>query len=270
MLRRPTRTTPQAALFIALLMIGTGCSDAGPADTAQAETQEDPTADTDQGDGADQQGAGASSTPAESAAGTGASAHYPLEKDLASVGSAPALQPIGDVQLVDDDDLTGEASLEFGPDGGLALDVSELITSDTYTLAFRFYLDSDDSGWLKLVDLDDRRSDRGFYVYDGGLQFHGHTEVHGEAPLGGRPYATVAVRRDADERLSWFVNGEHRADVDDSELDQGVLGSDTLHFFVDDSDADDSGEEASSGRVAWLTVYDQPLGDSSIFELSAG
>ncbi len=87
--------------------------------------------------------------------------------------------------------------------------------------------------------------------------------------LGGGPYATVAVRRDADGQLSWFVNGEHQADVDDSELDQGVLGSDTLHFFVDDTAAEDSGEEQSSGRVAWLTVYDQPLGDSSIFELSA-
>lgn len=267
MLRRPTRTTHQTALFLALLMITAGCSDAAPVDETQAAAEATATTDGSADDGDQEE----QPTSDEPAAGTGASAHYPLEKDLASsVGSAPALQPIGDVELVDDDDLTGEASVEFGPDGGLALDVSELITSDTYTLAFRFYLDSDDPGWLKLVDLDDRHSDRGFYVYDGGLQFHGHTLVAGEAPLGGGPYTTVAVRRDADERLSWFVNGEQQADIDDSELEQGVLGSDTLRFFVDDTDADDSGEEQSSGRLAWLTVYDQPLGDSSIFELSAG
>lgn len=263
---KSVRTTPHAVLFAALLMITAGCSDAGSADTAKDEA----TATPDQNQNEPQSDAETATPDASAAGAVGATAHYPLEKDLAStLESAPALQPVGDAELVVDDDLTGDASVEFAPDGGLALDVSELITSDTYTLAFRFYLDSDDDGWLKLVDLDDRRSDRGFYAYDGGLQYHGHTLVDGDAPLGGGPYATVVVRRDADERLSWFVNGEHQADVDDSELEQGVLGSDTLHLFVDDTAADDSGEEQSSGRIAWLTVYDKPLPDSSIWELSA-
>lgn len=196
-------------------------------------------------------------------------AHYALETDLASsVDGAPSLQPVGDVRLVDDDDPSGEASAEFATDGGLALDVGELITSDTYTLAFRFYLDADNRGWLKLLDLDDRQADRGFYAYKGGLQFYGHALVDGRAPIGGPPYATVVLRRDAAEQLSWFVDGEHHADVDDSERDQGALGSDTLNFFVDDTLPDDSGGEHSSGRMAWLSVYDEALSDEVIAELT--
>lgn len=194
-------------------------------------------------------------------------AHYPLETDLdSSVPDAPSLEPVGDVELVDDD---GSTVAEFAADGGFALDVGDLISSDSYTLAFRFYLDSEDSGWLKLVDMDDRGTDNGFYVFRRGFQFYNHPLVDGDAPIGGPPYATVALRRDADGQMNWFVDGDRKPDIDDSEKAFGALGSSTMYFFLDDTVPDDSGVEQSSGRVAWLSVFDEALSDGAIAELGS-
>lgn len=63
-----------------------------------------------------------------------------------------------------------------------------------------------------------------------------------------------------------FVDGSLAASTPDSEMEVGVSGG-SLRFFLDD-DAQDSGPEESSGRVSWISVFDEPLDDAAIATLS--
>lgn len=201
----------------------------------------------------------------------GAVAHYPLEVDFAStVAGAPPLELLGDVAIVSDADSGGAGAAEFAITGGLRLPVAGLVDDpEVYTIAFRFYLDPTRGQglWSKVIDLHDRKLDEGLYVIDGAKYlFYGHGDSAGLAPLPGPPYASVALRRDADGTLSWFSNGRFARDVDDSEDRLGVI-EDALLFFVDDLHAD-SGPEHNSGRVAWITVFGEALSDEAMTALT--
>lgn len=206
--------------------------------------------------------------PAALVAPPGAVAHYPLETDLEStVDGAPALRPIRDVELVPDDDTSGASAAAFAIDGGFVLDVGDLIGPEEYTIAFRAYFDRALRAFFKLVDFGDRKGDEGFYVHGEGLVFYGlQADTGGTAPIGGPPFATIVLRRDASGTINWFVEGQLAGEADDSEAGFGVVG-DRLFFFVDDQ-FDDSGPEHAPGRVAWITLFDEALDNEQIATLT--
>ncbi|MDX1621500.1 MAG: hypothetical protein R3320_10945, partial [Nitriliruptorales bacterium] len=146
----------------------------------------------------------------------GAVAHYPLEDGFDSViEGAPALESIGDVELVADEAAGGSAP-DVALDEGFRVETAGLLDPEVYTIVFRFHLDTSLNSfqYRKLIDFtdlahpdDDPNSDFGFYAQRNQFTFYGVIGNAGTAPAGGPPYTTVALRRAEDGTLALFQEG---------------------------------------------------------------
>jgi OOP family OmpA-OmpF porin len=131
---------------------------------------------------------------------------------------------------------------------------------ETYTIELYFVFDNL-SSWKRVIDWKNRTTDKGAYVYNGQLNFYNYV-YSGEAPVLAGEYTYYIVTRDgASKALKIFTDAKIEIEFNDID-NEGVLSADNvLNFFHDDLMVPN---EASSGAVAMLNIYDYALDTNTI------
>ncbi len=130
--------------------------------------------------------------------------------------------------------------------------------SFTIEIYFKFdYLDS----WKRVVDFKNRKSDNGCYIYEGKLNFY-MAAIGDRAPVRVKEYTHYVVSRNVKtKQMKMYVDGQSKIEFTDK-LNEGLLDEEgVLNFFFDDLIVKD---EASSGAVALIKIYDYLVEPSSI------
>ncbi len=182
---------------------------------------------------------------------------------LSSVGSPPALQPIGSPgNVVENVDGVPRLVLGFDAGEGCRIPGAGAVVGEAYTITILFRFD-DTSGWRRLLDFKDRSTDFGLYSYFGNLNFYPFVTGVGGAIAEGE-YVQVTLTRSAQGDVRGYVNGNPEIEFLDSGDDAVLSAENVLTFFQDDVVV--SGEH-SSGAVARIRIWDSPLPPAAVATL---
>ena len=162
----------------------------------------------------------------------------------------------------------------FDQNSGLRFDnaAANNFIDDNYTIEFYFQFQNM-TGWRRLVDFKNRKSDTGPYAFNNRIQFF-PTVTSGTFPLNPSIYSHLVLTRQtstsggsacvapADSAtFNMYVDGLLRATFNDN-TDLAVLDVDqVLQFFVDDLVFPN---EASAGSIALLRLYNYVLVPSDV------
>jgi outer membrane protein assembly factor BamB len=209
--------------------------------------------------------------------GNGVTADYQFQNTFSSsVGSAPAVEPIGTVTCTTQfptETVDGKSRPVFCfPQGeGLLLrPATPTVTRTVYTTAvlFRF---ATVSGYRRVFDVTMGTSDTGLYVRDGRLSFFPVSEG-ASASIAANDYVQVVLTRDSAKNVTGYVNGVQQFRFADTS-DYGVVlfdpetGTDALRWFADNTSGGGTGEE-SGGAVARIRLWDRALSAKEVSNLS--
>lgn len=138
---------------------------------------------------------------------------------------------------------------------GLSLDISSLLPqNNVYSVQIVFKFTERQNAWRRILDVDDRTSDNGFYVDPGNrLDIY---PVAGGATFTNDVYHDVVLSNDKGS-VTFFLDGGTQATVvtDVMNLDQS---NGKLNFFLDNLQAGGQ-NEYSSGSVALIRVFSEAL-----------
>lgn len=130
----------------------------------------------------------------------------------------------------------------------------------TYSIELYFVFDILD-GWKRVIDWKNRTSDYGAYVFNGELNFYPY-EYSGTAPVVAGEYTYYVVTRDGlTKNLTIYTDAKVEIHFTDAYNDGVIDTAHVLNFFIDDLATPD---EASSGAVALLNLYNYVLDSTSI------
>ena len=194
--------------------------------------------------------------------------YYNFENSLNEVnGLSPALTILGEqgsfvLDTLSEVNQNTKIVYRFAENSGLQFNNTAAgnFLGDNYTIEIYFVFD-ELSSWKRVVDWKNRKTDWGAYVYYGELNFY-NILYSEEAPVIAGEYTYYVITRtaatgqvliytDADVKIDFIDSGGH-ALIDED----GVL-----NFFHDDLVVPN---EASSGAVAMIKLYDYPLTDTEI------
>jgi hypothetical protein len=157
-------------------------------------------------------------------------------------------------------DGTSRQVLAFPKGGGVALPTAGLVDPASHSIVMTFRL-AEVSGFRRLLDFSDGRSDNGLYDRDGRVVLYlGDDTVVSPAVVLGTSYVQVALTSEAtlggSQWTAAYVNG---APVIAGATAQDFgLGAGGLRFFKDNVSGGASGEQ-SAGALACALVYDGAL-----------
>lgn len=198
--------------------------------------------------------------PAEQVAG------YAFDRDLSSdLEGAPTLADVqaegGEPNQFVSDEEEGTV-LQFAAGNGLHMAWEPgFVPQDHYSVAMRVLID-DITGYVRLLDFSERESDNGLYVLNGRLVFYGLTSGHDTAVTAGT-WHTIVLTRASTGHVRGYIDGQEVLSILD-EAQESLLANDSMLLFQDDLQV---ANEHSSGRIAWLQVFDGPLTASQIAAL---
>ncbi|NVO21117.1 MAG: T9SS type A sorting domain-containing protein [Bacteroidetes bacterium] len=130
----------------------------------------------------------------------------------------------------------------------------------SYTIELYFVFDNLTS-WKRVVDWKNRKTDWGAYVYDGKLNFY-NLVTSAEAPVAEGEYTYYVITRDSTtNNVVIYTDAEAKVGFTDTYGDALIDGDGMLNFFYDDLVVPN---EASSGAVATLKLYNHPLDSAAI------
>jgi hypothetical protein len=190
---------------------------------------------------------------------------YNFENNLQEANSqGPELTILGTEGVFVEDTLLEIGSekkwvYRFEQNSGLQFDNASFF-QESYTIEVYFVFDHLDS-WKRVVDWKNRKSDRGAYVYWGELNFYPFV-YSDEAPVVEGEYTYYVITRDASTgEVLLYADGENEIEFVDGSGDALVDEDNVLNFFHDDLVV---ANEASSGAVAMLRLYDYALDSNAI------
>jgi hypothetical protein len=180
------------------------------------------------------------------------------------VGNAPDLVQAGrNASAFVFDASIGRPVLSFSRHGGLALTpATRVVDLETYTIELLFRFDRV-QGYRKIVDFRDGSDDRGLYVRDGCLTFF-PVELPSRTEIEHNAYVHIVLTRNTEERVVGYVDAARQfAFIDQDGLAE--IATDTLRFFVDDSE---TRQEYSEGAVTQIRLHDRSLTASEVAALA--
>jgi hypothetical protein len=131
---------------------------------------------------------------------------------------------------------------------------------ETYSIELYFVFD-ELSSWKRVVDWKNRKSDHGAYVFNGQLNFYPYL-YSTEAPVVAGEYTYYVITRDsATKNVLIYTDAEVKINFTDNSNDAVIDQDGVLNFFYDDLSVQN---EASSGAVAMLRLYDYALDSTAI------
>lgn len=153
---------------------------------------------------------------------------------------------------------------DFPMGSGFELELGPLLPRDSYSVALLFSL-SATQGYAKLMDIDNRRTDRGLYVQGNDLNAYPLAQGATDAILPD-VLRQVTVTRGADNLYVGYVDGVEQFRFDDSALQTVISDERRLAFFRDDNAT--SGEDRA-GRVVRIRLFDRALSGAEVLALEA-
>lgn len=203
-------------------------------------------------------------------------ATYEFTNTLApdSGSSAPSLTPVDplaqNAYLVESDvfgksDTVYRFSGTSSDNAGLSLNTTNLVMANSYSVEMVFSLDLA-SGWRRVIDVQDRQVDSGFYV-----DLDNHLTIFptsGSGPNSFAPgYHHVIMTVASDGTVKGYIDGLSDLTVNTTLMNLSNSASNTMNFFLDNVAGRAQGEY-SSGKIAQLRLYDGVLTDEEALTLS--
>jgi hypothetical protein len=180
----------------------------------------------------------------------------------------------GGSSLIDGGGTRNATGYSFGANQGLTL--SNSINPSNYSILIDFSFanalsNPTFSGYSKIVDFKDRTSDNGLYSLNGKLNFYvDGTDYNGATPIADNAPLKLALTREASGQTTAYLNGVQQFSFLDSGSDSLFFppASSIINFFNDDSVT--NFDEASSGLVSRIAIYDGALSAADASALTAG
>lgn len=201
-------------------------------------------------------------------------AEYAFGNSLASsVAGAPSLvavDPLGVSGFATDTVLGSSRTVwQFGgtsdnaSQGGLSLDIASLLPrNNLYSVQIVFKFTENENRWRRIVDVDDRQSDNGFYVDpQNRLDIF---PVAGGAAFSNDVYHDVVLSNDRGS-VTFFLDGGTQATVNTTVMDL-TDSNGRMNFFLDNVVAGGQ-HEYSSGSVALIRIFDTALVPADVVTL---
>lgn len=147
--------------------------------------------------------------------------------------------------------------------GGLSLDISSLLPQNNlYSVQIVFKFTENENRWRRILDVDDRQSDNGFYVDPNNrLDIY---PVAGGAAFSNDVYHDVVLSNDRGS-VTFFLDGGTQATVNTTVMNLDDSNG-RLNFFLDNVVAGGQ-HEYSSGSVALIRVFDTALVPADVVTL---
>lgn len=199
-------------------------------------------------------------------------AQYDFDGTLASsVPGAPALvsvDPLGKNGFVLDN-VNGQTQKVFAWVGnaypvaqqaGLSLDTTGLVSSNSYSVEMIFKLTQRDSAWRRLIDVENRQSDDGFYV-DPGNNLAVFPIISSVTPFRNGVYEHVVLTVDRGV-ITASLNGVLQFSGNSTLMNIANPGK-LMNFFLDNTVGGGQGE-FSNGSIALLRLYSGALSSPSV------
>lgn len=206
-------------------------------------------------------------------------AYYGFNNTLAaSVGGAPALASVdpasgngyGSATVFGNNrtvfNFTG-TNVPASEQGGLSLDTTGLVSSSNYSVVMVVRFDGRDNEWRRLIDVQNRQSDQGFYV-----DFDNSLDVYPDFLGAPGSFATgvfqQVVMTNGGGFVSAYLNGGLVFSVSSSVMDIANLDNpgNAMNFFLDNN-AGSFQDEWSTGSVANIRLYDGVLSQGEVDKL---
>ena len=192
-----------------------------------------------------------------------------------SVGGAPSLtsvDPLGQNGFVTDT-VDGQTRQVFHWSGnatppsqqaGLSLDTSGLVAGNNYSVRMVFDMTDRSGAWRRVLDVQNRGSDDGFYVDPGNvLDVY---PVTGAGPTFNNNTYEDVVLTDGGGIVSAYLNGSLAFSQATSVMDISNPGN-LMNFFLDNTAGSGIGE-FSNGNVAYIGLYSGVLDASTVQALN--
>jgi hypothetical protein len=200
-------------------------------------------------------------------------AGYQLQGNRASqVAGAPDLTDIGPGNRFATEQVDGTARqvLAFPKGGGVALRTAGLVDPASHSIVMTFRL-AEVSGFRRLLDFSDGRSDNGLYDLDGRVVLYlGGDTAASPAGVLGTSYVQVALTSEAtlggSQWTAAYVNGTPV--VAGTTAQDFGLGAGGLRFFKDNDSGGARGEQ-SAGALSCALVYDGALTPGEVAQQAA-
>lgn len=155
-------------------------------------------------------------------------------------------------------DLAGGAS-SAALEGGLQLNTTGLIPSNSYSVEMVFSLDQV-NGYRRITETQNRTSDNGFYVISSALQeFPQATSALNGFAANTYYDVVLTVSNAGSNNVTAYLNSTPYFTV--TSTDSNIL-TNTLNFFLDNGN-----NEYSNGKIALVRLFDAPLTSGQVTSL---
>lgn len=192
-------------------------------------------------------------------------AEYRFNNNLtSSVPGAPALVPVDPLgqNAFNSDTVNGSAQTVYTWGGnatpvtqqaGFTLDTTGLVATNSYSVQMIFKLTQREAAWRRLVDVENRQSDDGFYV-DPGNHLAVFPIISSVTPFTNNVYVDVLLTVDGGV-VTAYLNGQQQFSGTSALMNINLNNQgNTLGFFIDNVIAGGQGE-FSNGSIALLRLY---------------
>jgi hypothetical protein len=192
-------------------------------------------------------------------------AEYHFNNNLASsIAGAPALVPVDTLGLnsFTNDTVNGSAQPVYSWVGnatpvtqqsGFTLDTTGLVATNSYSVQMIFKLTQRDGAWRRLMDVENRQSDDGFYV-DPGNHLAVYPIISSVTPFTNNVYQNVLLTVGGGV-VTAYLNGQQQFSGASTLMNINFNNQgNTMGFFIDNVIAGGQGE-FSDGSIALLRVF---------------
>jgi len=181
-----------------------------------------------------------------------------------SIAGAPALVPVDPLGLnsFTSDTVNGSTRPVYAWNGnanpvtqqaGFTLDTTGLVPTNSYSVQLIFKLTQRDAAWRRLLDVENRQSDNGFYV-DPGNHLAVYPIISSVTPFTNHVYQDVLLTVGGGV-VTAYLNGRQQFSGASTLMNINFYNQgNTLGFFLDNVIAGGQGE-FSNGNIALLRVF---------------
>lgn len=150
---------------------------------------------------------------------------------------------------------------------GLTFDNSRgLLTKDNYTIELVFVFDQNDNQWRRIVDVEDRQTDNGFYADPANhLQIYPYPGFGNTVTAGIYRHVVLAVSKTG--KVNAYMDGGLQFSATTTIMSINNARN-VVHFFLDNN-AGPAQNEFSNGKIALLRLYNEVLSDDQVARLAA-
>lgn len=198
-----------------------------------------------------------------------------LDADELGPPSLLAVDPLSQASFTDDIVFgVNRRVYEFGGNafpaseqGGLSLDTTGLVAGNDYSVELVFKFFDGDSQYRRILDVEDRQADNGFYVApSNNLSIYENADFTGTHSYVNDAYHHVVLTVSGGTANA-YLDGQFDLTLGTNIMDINNL-DDLLHFFVDNTGGSFN-NEYSGGRVALIRLYDGELTAGEVADLAS-